>query len=175
MRTRHGIMVGVWLAGLLGIATGCSTNECYDNHSALPLASFYNMETKQKVALQNVKIYGVGAPGDSVLYPTQTLSQAYLPFRIWEESTQYVFVYNGLVADSIAAQFPEVVPRDTITFNYTPKEWFVSPACGAMYFYDMKSAEHTSYLIDSIAYNEVITNENITNIKIFFRETLGGK
>lgn len=149
---------------------GCSSNECYDNHSALPLAYFYSAASRQQVDLYDVEIYGVGAPGDSVLYPAQTLKQAYLPFRLWQDSTQYVFEYRSLLPDSIASEYPELVPRDTITFRYTPREWFVSPACGAMYFYDMKGVGHTSVLIDSVAYNELITNENVANIQIFFRE-----
>lgn len=155
-------------AALLGLAS-CSSNECYDNHSALPLASFYAYPSMHGVSLQRLEIYGIGAPGDSVLYAPQSLSQAYLPFRLWQDTTQYVFAYMGELPDSIVSEFPELVPRDTLTFVYKPKEWFVSPACGAMYFYDMDTVTHTSFLIDSVAYNEVITNENTTNIKIFFR------
>ena len=160
------------IGALVAIAASCSGNECYDNHSALPLATFYNHATMQEVYVQDLEIYGIGAPGDSVLYPAQTLNQAYLPFRLWQDTTRYVFAYTGTVSDSIASAHPELIPRDTIDFIYKPKEWFVSPACGAMYFYDMDTVKHTSFLIDSVAYNEVITNENITNIKIFFRERL---
>lgn len=151
---------------------GCSNNECYENHSALPLAYFYNSSTKQQVSLNGVEIYGIGAPGDSILYRRQNLQEAYLPFRIWQDTTRYVFQYDGLLPDSLAEIYPALVPRDTITFCYRPKEWFVSPACGAMYFFDMKSVDHTSFLIDSIAFNEVITNENKVNIKIFLKEEL---
>lgn len=152
------------------LAGGCSGNECYENHSALPLASFYEATTMQPVMVQGLEIYGIGAPNDSVLYKTGNLSQAYLPFRIWEDSTQYVFKYVGAVSDDI--DYPVEAPADTITFRYKPKEWFESPACGAMYFFDMKEVTHTDLLIDSIAYNEVITNENVTNIKIFFRSVI---
>lgn len=161
----------LWLAlPVLTVLTACSGSECYDNHSALPLASFYGYTSRQSVALNKLEIYGLGAPGDSVLYPPSTLSQAYLPFRLWQDTTVYVFAYNGLLPDSIALEFPELVPRDTLTFIYEPKEWFVSPACGAMYFYEMDTVAHSSFLIDSVAYNGVITNENSTNIQIFFRD-----
>ena len=164
-------------AVLLGacISTGCSSNECYENHSALPLADFYSASTMQKVSLTGLTVYGIGAPGDSMLYIRQNLSQAYLPFRIWEDSTSYVFAYYGLVSDALEDDENVVVPTDTITFRYEPKEWFVSPACGAMYFYDMKSASHTSLLIDSIAFNNIITNENTSNIKIFFKEVVANE
>lgn len=167
---RFGPLAAIGL--LVAVTAGCSGNECYENHTALPLASFYNIADMRPVTLNRVKIYGVGAPGDSVLYTSQNLGEAYLPFRLWQDTTQYVFAYNGLLPDSIAAAYPELVPKDTVTFVYKPKEWFVSPACGAMYFYDMDTVVHTSVLMDSVAFNEVITNENITNIKIFFHEEL---
>lgn len=157
-------LIPILLTAMLGITAGCSGNECYDNHSALPLAAFFSSSTMQPVTLQLVEIYGIGAPGDSLLYDPQALKQAYLPFRIWQDTTQYVFSYLDIVEDDGS------VPKDTVTFIYKPKEWFVSPACGAMYFYDMEKAEHTSFLIDSIYFNDVITNENIANIKIFFKD-----
>lgn len=166
---RRGIL---WILGALLLAA-CSGSECYDNHSALPLAYFYSSSTRQQVSLNNVEIYGVGAPGDSILYTPQSLREAYLPFRIWEDSTQYVLAYYALApVDTVNPDAPRVIPSDTITFRYRPKEWFVSPSCGAMYFFDMDTVTHTSLLIDSISYNKVITNENSMNIQIFFREVV---
>ena len=162
------IMTGM----LVGLAASCSSSECYENHSALPLASFYNKATLQEVSLVRLEIYGLGAPGDSILYTPQTLAQAYLPFRMWQDTTQYIFAYYGMVNDSIASLHPEKVPRDTVTFIYKPKEWFVSPECGAMYFYDMDTVAHSSFLIDSIAYNKLITNENTVNLKFYFKEEI---
>ena len=162
-------ITGLLAFGALLLGAGCSGNECYDNHSALPLASFYDAATAQPVSLNRVEIYGIGAPGDSILYTPQTLTEAYLPFRIWQDTTRYVFAYRGMLPDSVAQQYPELVPRDTLTFIYRPKEWFVSPSCGAMYFFDMDTVVHSSLLIDSVGYNSVITNENVANIRIFFR------
>lgn len=153
----------------LAILPGCSSNECYDNHSALPLAAFYSSATMRGVSLQGLEIYGLGAPGDSVLYTPQTLSQAYLPFRFGQDSTVYVFSYRYGVEDSDSIG-NVAAPSDTVVFRYHPEEWFVSPACGAMYFFRMGQVTHTSVLIDSISCNETITNENASNIKIFFRE-----
>lgn len=163
-----------FLGAVIGAAllAGCSSSECYENHSALPLATFYNGTTFQQVSLQRLAIYGIGAPGDSVLYQPQNLSQAYLPFRIWQDSTTYVLAYYGLMADGVEEDENVHVPTDTIVFRYKPKEWFVSPACGAMYFFEMDTVTHSSFLIDSIAYNDVITNQNATNIKIFFKTVI---
>lgn len=170
LRTKSRLWPVLTAAALAVAASGCSGNECYENHSALPLASFYSSASLQPVSIVRLQIYGIGAPGDSILYPPQTLGEAYLPFRLWQDTTQYVLAYTGMIPDSIATEFPEAIPRDTLTFVYRPKEWFVSPACGAMYFYDMDTVCHTSLLIDSVSYNDVITNANIANIKIFFKE-----
>ena len=159
------------IGAIAALAAGCSSNECYENHSALPLADFYSSLTLRPVNLQRVEIYGIGAPNDSILYETQTLGAAYLPFRLWQDSTQYVFVYRGLLENDDDVPL-ELIPSDTVTFRYHPKEWFVSPACGAMYFYEMKSVAHTGLLIDSVGYDEVITNKNASNIKIFFKESI---
>lgn len=149
----------------------CVAGECLENHSALPLASFYNKQTLRQITIPQLSIYGIGAPADSILYTPQSLSSAYLPFRLWQDTTQYVFAYPGLaVKDDEEEEEAAVVPSDTVTFIYHPKEWFVSPSCGAMYFYEMNDVIHTSLLIDSIAFNPLITNENTTNVQIFFRD-----
>lgn len=159
------LTVGVGL-----LLAGCSNSECLENHSALPLASFYDSESQRAIAISNLSIYGIGAPGDSLLYAPQNLQEAYLPFRLWENSTTYVFAYLSLLPEIEEGEtYDGEIPSDTVTFHYRAKEWFVSPACGAMYFYEMESVDHTSLLIDSIAFNDVITNENVSNIKIFFR------
>lgn len=163
---------GIFLGALVAITAGCSSNECYDNHSALPLANFYSSLNQRPVNIQSLEIYGIGAPNDSILYTTQSLGAAYLPFRLWQDSTQYVFVYKALVNQGAADEPIEDIPSDTVTFRYHPQEWFVSPACGAMYFYDMKGVSHTSLLIDSVSFDEVITNKNATNIKIFFKDAI---
>ena len=153
-------ILGMVLPIIIG---GCSGSECYDNHSALPLAGFYSYPYGQKISLNRLTIYGVGAPGDSMLYYQQTLNEAYLPFRLDSDTTTYVLEY-------MATEGAEAMPvfSDTITFVYERKPWFVSPACGAMYFYDIKAVKHTDFLIDSISTEDVITNANMQNIKIFF-------
>lgn len=157
MRARIAIMA-MALPMILG---ACSGNECYENHSALPLAGFFSYPDGRALSLNRLTIYGVGAPGDSMLYYQQTLREAYLPFRLDSDTTTYVFEY-------MTAEEEEPALTDTITFIYERKEWFVSPACGGMYFYDIKKVEHTENLVDSIYAESRITNINAQNIKIFF-------
>lgn len=143
----------------------CSSSECYDNHSALPLAGFYSYPDGQAVSVNGLTIYGIGAPGDTLLYSRETLREAYLPFRLDSDTTSYVLRYLTTPPEE-GMEAP--VLTDTITFVYNRKPWFVSPACGGMYFYEIKDVMHSHLLIDSISTEEVITNLNTQNIKIFF-------
>lgn len=148
-----------------GMIAGCSTSECYDNQNSLPLAGFYSsQEVPAAISLDSISILGVGAPGDSILQDSvRTLSQTYLPFRIDQNSTTYAIYYLGGVPGLYRI-------HDDITFNYDIVPMFVSSACGTVYYYKMNSIMHTNNFIDSvICPNGVITNENIENLKIYFR------
>ncbi|MBD5358223.1 MAG: hypothetical protein HDR88_14730 [Bacteroides sp.] len=154
----------VVMTGLTLLAS-CSSGECLDNKNSLPLAGFYTSETTpQKITLDSISIYGIGAPGDSVLHDSvRNLSQSYLPFRIDQGQTKYVIQYlSGMLGRYHIA--------DTITFNYDIVPWFVSAACGAVYYYDMTSIETTHNIIDSVTCPlGTIDNSDIENLKIYFR------
>ena len=143
----------------------CSTSECYDNQNSLPLAGFYSSEARpQSIALDSITIFGVGAPGDSILQDSvRGLSEVYLPFRIDQNSTTYEIWYlSGLLG--------EYGVFDAITFNYDIIPMFVSAACGTVYYYKMTSIDYTTNIIDSVTCpSGEITNANIENLKIYFR------
>ena len=153
------------IGGLTGVAAGCSTSECYDNQNSLPLAGFYSsQEVPASIALDSITIFGVGAPGDSILIDSvRGLSEVYLPFRIDQESTTYAIYYlTGLLG--------QYAVNDIITFNYDILPMFVSSACGTVYYYKMKSIDYTTNIIDSVVCpTGEITNANIENLKIYFR------
>lgn len=145
--------------------TSCSTSECYDNQNSLPLAGFYSSERNpQAISIDSISIIGIGAPGDSILLDSvKGISQAYLPFRIDQGSTTYEIRYLQGLAGMMHLS-------DIITFNYDIVPWFVSPACGAVYYYKMTSIETTHNFIDSVTCPlGEITNANIQNLRIYFR------
>lgn len=138
------------------LVAGISCNDnCMGNSSGIPLAAFY--EGESLVYLDNITVYGVGAPNDSAVVRNATVSQVYLPFRITEPECQYVFDYNI-----------DGIENDTITFNYDIIPYFESRECGAMYNFDIKEYFYTQHFIDSIAIpNTRITNSDVVTIKIF--------
>lgn len=155
----------VFLGLTIGFTGGCSTSECYDNQNSLPLAGFYSSEeVPASIALESISIYGVGAPGDSVLQDSvRNISEVYLPFRIDQNSTTYqIFYLSGW--PGLYGIF------DEITFNYEIIPMFVSSACGTVYYYKMTSIDHTDNFIDSVVCpTGEITNANIENLKIYFK------
>ena len=138
------------------LVAGISCNDnCMGNSSGIPLAAFY--EGESQVYLDNITVYGVGAPNDSAVVRNATVSQVYLPFRITEPECQYVFDYNI-----------DGIENDTITFNYDIIPYFESRECGAMYNFDIKEYSYTQHFLDSIAIpNTRITNSDVVTIKIF--------
>lgn len=147
------------------LLAGCSTSECFDNQNSLPLAGFYSSTaTPEKIAIDSISILGVGAPGDSILQDSvRSLSQAYLPFRIDQESTTFEIRYLPGEAGIYRIS-------DFITFNYEIIPWFVSTACGTVYDYKITSIECTHNFIDSVTCpSGKITNANVENLRIYFR------
>lgn len=144
----------------------CSSEECTDNKNALPLAAFYSSDSVSvKISLQDISVYGLDNPYDSLLADSvSSLDQIYLPFRIDEGKTTFVFDYGTLPM----SLYPL---RDTLTFLYDIRPEFVSSACGAVYFYENIRVEHTGEYIDSVVVpSGRITNKNSQNIFIYFRD-----
>lgn len=149
------------VSSVLGVS--CSSDECEDNKNSLPLAEFYSsLPEPQKVDIDSVSVYGIGAPGDSVLLDSvQSVGGCYLPFRIDEGKTDYVVSYLKRELHGMA---------DTLSFIYEIRPEFVSSACGAVYYYDKLQVRHTTNMIDSVVCpGGRITNANRANIFIYFR------
>lgn len=150
----------------LGLALGlvaCGDDSCYDNGSSLPLAAFYVGGSQQQVSRMSVQ--GIGAPGDSLLADSTTLSEIYLPLRANASSSSYVFTrWTG--PDSI-----EIAVSDTIIFTYDAIAFFHSTECGAMFNFQIKRVDYTHNGIDSIVMvNTAITNAKMTAMRIYFTD-----
>lgn len=149
---------------LMLCAWSCATDDCTDNRNALPLAGFYSSATDQAVSVDSITIFGIGAPGDSLLLKNaRNVNRVYLPLRIDNESTSFVIHYMQKELDN---------PRfnDTITFVYRTIRSFPSAACGASFRYEMEKINCTTHLIDSVTCPlGFIDNANVENIRIYFR------
>jgi len=138
----------------------CSSGDCSDNRNSLPLAGFFSSDSEtQPVAISRMSVYGIGAPGDSMLIYDQTgVEEVYLPFSIDRTSTSFVL------------DFLDAKISDTVTFNYDLSPRFASSECGVVYDYHITSITHTTHLIDSVTCPAgVITNTPGRNINIYLR------
>lgn len=145
------------------LAPACNTGGCYDNQSAIPLAEFLEKGTDKALTVSGVKIYGIGAPHDSVLVSTtESRGQVYLPMRSTKSSTGWCFEF--VVPD-------DTIPvADTLVFEYESIPFFASEECGAMYYYRIQHYRYTRHVIDSVAVrnDSLITNADIPSIAIYF-------
>lgn len=146
------------------VATSCSDDQCEGNQSVVPVAGLYNTVDGKAITIDSLTIYGIGAPGDSILQDNQKITTVKLPFRSTVGETKYVIQYNQKAL--AALNF-----RDTITFIYDPIPYFHSNECGAFYKYRLKDIEYTTYLVDLVEAQteEFINTKDYVGIKIFYR------
>lgn len=126
----------------------CSNEGCLNNRNSIPMAGFYLLEGEQSISVSKLEIYGIGAPGDSLLLDTaRSNHQVYLPLRGDLKCAQFAFRSGGV--------------SDTLTINYNSWPYFDGEDCGAMWRYELTSLSYNRTLIDSV----LITDPLITNIE----------
>lgn len=148
------------------VASGCNTDGCMDNHSALPLMGLYSSSTELSMQLDSIGIGGVGAPSDSLLiYPGESVSSIYLPFRFDKTQTAF-FIHYDYRSQGLA----DPAFNDTITFHYSSEPYFASEECGAFFIYRIGKVDYTTHLIENVEITDsVITNVEMERIKVFIR------
>lgn len=150
------ITLAIVLAASFAIILSCNDN-CIGNSTGIPLAGFYNGD--KQVTINNLTVYGIGAPNDSVIIDKTSAKSVYLPLRLTTSNCKYVFNYNT-----------DGVPNDTLSLGYDAIPYFESHECGAMYNFRITSMEHTYHAIDSVRIPEpMITNADVVSIKIYVR------
>ena len=162
MRLPFRIAALAMLVLTLGTAlVACSDSSCYENGNSLPLASLYVGQSQQTIG--GLTVMGIGAPGDSLLLDSASVSQMYLPLRASVTSTSYE-LRRWLVDGT-----DRICYRDTIKLEYQPIEYFHSIECGAMFNFQVSHVSHTSHTIDSVVLlTPLITNSLTPALRIHF-------
>lgn len=159
------------VAGIFSV-TSCSTDECEENSSALPLAGFYSSSDDPKpVTLQSITVFGIGAPGDSAIMRNGSASEVFLPFDLNSPKSDFVIRYDGLAPASGG-----VAPADTLRFEYGKTPWFSNIACGVSYIFDVEKISSTQHFIDSVTCpTGKIDYHKGQNIRIYFHTEDSGE
>lgn len=148
---------------LVGVAACNSDEGCEGNTSSMPLAGFYSSQTKKAITIDSLTVFGVGVPNDSLLLDTAQASQTYFPLDIEKTQARFVIRYDQ-------QQLAALKLADTVTIDYSPRPYFHSEECGAMYYFDVKGYRTTNVLIDSMQIiTPVFDNTTAETIKIYFR------
>lgn len=158
---RHSIFL---LAAILLVGfAACNDEGCEGNTSSMPLAGFYSSQTKKAITIDSLTVFGVGVPNDSLLLDTAQASQTFFPLDIEKMQARFVIRYDQ-------QQLAALNLADTITIDYSPRPYFHSEECGAMYYFDVKGYRTTNVLIDSMQIiTPVFDNTTAETIKIYFR------
>lgn len=119
------------------------------------MAGFYDYATREQLTVSGLSVYGVGAPGDSlVMAPTKSAHQVWLPFRGLQDNASFHFNF----ADS----------ENTIFFTYNAIPYFEGEDCGAMWRYHITEVNWDGPNVDSVSVTDpIITNIERERIMIF--------
>ena len=156
------MMLGI--AAAAAMLLSCAGDGCTSGTANTPQVGFYSSSTLKAIAVDSLSVYGIGAPGDSMLLKCgRAISSLELPLRLSTSSVQFVLHYDQ---EAIS----DVRYNDTITLAYDAKPWFESDECGVFYVFDITSHKCTNHLIDSMAVpNPHVSNLGIETAKLFFR------
>ena len=157
------LTVSLLLAAVSLTVPSCSDNSCYDNGSSLPKAECYVDGAKQSISGLTIK--GIGAPGDSLLADSSSISEIYLPLRASVSTTSYE-LHRWVQIDDVRG-----IAYDTLTIDYEPIVYFHSTECGAMYNFKIKKVACTSNAIDSVTVlTPTVTNSLRAALRIHFTD-----
>ncbi|MCK0146856.1 DUF6452 family protein [Arenibacter sp. F26102] len=141
---------------------------CVDGDTPLMVIRFYDVDnpTVLKKATK-FRIVGVGQNTTVTTVSDRTdLDSISIPLKVTEDSTGFYFIKNSADVDSL-----EVGDLDTLYFNYTRKNIFVSRACGYITNYDDLSSdlqtETDNWIKDIEIVNPLVENSTEAHVKIF--------
>ena len=165
-RLRATALAAIAFVAAMTAGVSCSSSGCSDNRSSIPLAGFYSYGSHKAITLDSLEIFGIGAPGDSMLLTSgKSATQVYLPLRANRDDVTFEIKYT----EKVLAQYGVF---DRISIGYTTIPYFASEECGAMYRYRITSIDHTRNILDSVAVtapDSVITNVDIESMQLYFR------
>ncbi len=106
---------------------------CVDGDTPLLLITFYDIDDPAELKeVQSLRVVGLGQASTANTFADRTsLDSIGIPLRPNEQSTSFLFIQNSGESDNL-----ETGNIDTLTFNYSTREVFVSRACGFVANYE---------------------------------------
>ncbi len=141
---------------------------CVDGDTPLMVLRFYDVDNPTVLKkVTKFRIVGVGQNTTVTTVSDRTdLDSISIPLKVTEDSTGFYFINNSADVDSL-----EVGDLDTLYFNYTRKNIFVSRACGYITNYENLSSdlktETDNWIKDIEIVNPLVENSTAAHVKIF--------
>lgn len=141
---------------------------CVDGDTPQLIIRFYDADnTTEFKEVPSLRVVGLGqATTVNTIADRTALDSIAIPLRINELNTGFV-----LILDSADENEMETGNIDTLTFNYTTKEVFVSRACGFVANYEGLSEELTTESDNWIQNIEIVSSlvqkQDSAHVKIF--------
>jgi len=172
MRTKK-ILLAIITIGLLCHFSSCEKDDiCVDNDTPLLVIGFYDIldpDAEKDVTSLRIRAFGLDSiSSDDTFTDRSTTDSIGIPLQINDPGiSQFEFISDSADDD----EGDEAGNIDTLTFNYTVVEEFVSRACGFIANYSELDTSRTVYSTDWIKRVEVIEstieNSNSIHVKIF--------
>ena len=162
-------MPAIILLGLISFSACEKDDICVEGNTPLLVVRFYSAtDTLTAKQVPSLRIVGLGKNTTvNTITDRSALDSIALPLKINDGPTSYLFIENS--ADN--EEGVEKGNIDTITFNYSTREVFISRACGYIANFDDIEGSltlDTSNWIQGIStIDSTVTNQATAHVKIF--------
>lgn len=141
---------------------------CVDGDTPLMIIRFYDNENPGELkAVPNLRIVGLGQSSTvNTIADRTSLDSVALPLRINEINTGFIFISDSADEDDL-----ETGNIDTLNFDYSTQEIFISRACGYIANYDDLSETITpdgdNWIQNIEIVSPIIKLQDSAHVKIF--------
>lgn len=146
----------VLFIGILTTFLSCEKDDiCIEQTTPNLIIRFYDHENRERLKeLSKTYIWAVGKDSLSD-YSNETLDSIAIPLNLSANFTKYVFENNSV--------------KDTIEFNYTRNDIFVSRSCGYKTVFENLTIHNNTiwWIKDTEIINSTIENDTTKHINIF--------
>ncbi len=141
---------------------------CVDGDTPLMIIRFYDNENPSELkAVPSLRVIGLGQSSTVNTFTDRTsLDSIALPLRINEANTGFI-----LISDSADEDDLETGNNDTLTFDYSTLEIFISRACGFIANYDdlgeLLTSDSENWIQNIEIVSPLIQQQDSAHVKIF--------
>ena len=141
---------------------------CVDGDTPLLIIQFYDIENPSELkAVPSLRVIGLGQSSTvNTIADRTSLDSIALPLRINEANTGFI-----LISDSADEDDLETGNNDTLTFDYSTLEIFISRACGYIANYDglgeLLTPDSENWIQNIEIVTPLIQQQDSAHVKIF--------